>query len=272
MIGYETQLNELRQRLAKNGVYTYAVDVPISAGNLELLEEVADVMDDELDDYCTCDEKTPASLGHKCRACRNRDLIARLRRITEPEHRTINPDRLGSVSEAVYFRRWVMQQAGQAGVNGGRGLLENILSPTRIERPGSWIGSPPPYVPPVSQRDAEVAATLIQWLGTSCGRGFVWECEREIASATEERRQFERVHSVRARARWAGQKDDVLPAILNLAENVANTILPPDKPQYRPLVDLIVAGFETFLQGLTAQVAVVPSGDGWEPVEELPRL
>lgn len=31
-----------------------------------------------------------------------------------------------------------------------------------------------------TQRDAEVAATIIQWLGTSVGSCFVWECEREI--------------------------------------------------------------------------------------------
>lgn len=268
MIGYETQLNELRQRLAKNGVYTYAVDVPIVSGNLDLLEEVADVMDDELEDYCTCDEKTPASLGHKCRACRNRDLIARLRRITEPEHRTINPDRLGSVSEAVYFRRWVMQQARQAGVNGGRGLLENILSPTRIDRTGSWIGSPPPYVPPVSQRDAEVAATIIQWLGTNCGRGFVWEAEREIATATDERHQFERLSTVKACGRWnGGRLGDVLPSLQNLAEFVAGQCCTADKPQFAPLARLIVTAFETWLQGVQAESAVVPCGDGWEPVE-----
>lgn len=271
MIGYETQLNELRQRLAKNGVYTFPIDVPITAGNYELLEEVAAVMAENLDDYCTCEPKIPASLGEQCRACRHKELVNRLRRIFEPIHRTINPDRLGNIAEAIYFRRWVAQQERIPWLNSGRGTLENVLTPTRVERNG-WnrFTGDPAYVPPISQRDAEVAATLMQWLGTSCGRGFVWECEREIAEATGERRQFERLQNLKACGRWnGGRLNDVTPALQNLAEYIANQICPPDKPQFAPLARLIVAGVQTWLQGLQRELAVVPCGDGWEPVEPL---
>lgn len=270
MIGLEKALLDLRQKLSKNGVYTYAIDVPVTSGNMALLEEVASVMADELDVYeCRCEPKTPESLASKCHACRNQDLIDRLRRLFEPVHRTINPDRLGSVSEAIYFRRWVKQQESQPGVNGGRGTLENVLSPTRVDRDDAWskLHLGPVYTPPISQRDAEVAATLMQWLGTACGRGFVWECEREIAQATGERQQFDAVHSMRAQSRWTGgSPSNVLPSVENVAEHIADGIVPADKPQYRPLVERLESGFETFFQGLRREVQVVPSGDGWEPV------
>jgi hypothetical protein len=37
----------------------------------------------------------------------------------------------------------------------------------------------------VSQRDAIVAATVIQWLGTNCGRYFLEECEADVKKVRE---------------------------------------------------------------------------------------
>lgn len=50
-----------------------------------------------------------------------------------------------------------------------RNLLELLLS----EEPNRRVV--------VSRRDAYVAATVIQWLGTNVGSGFVHECERKVA-------------------------------------------------------------------------------------------
>lgn len=40
-------------------------------------------------------------------------------------------------------------------------------------------------VRPVTREQAEVAAAVIQWLGTDVGLGFVLECERKIRAARE---------------------------------------------------------------------------------------
>lgn len=63
-------------------------------------------------------------------------------------------------------------------------MLARILTPPR---PGSYGPYYPPLVQP-SQRDAEVAATLIQWLGTNVGRAFVDECEEHAFAEGERRR------------------------------------------------------------------------------------
>lgn len=72
-----------------------------------------------------------------------------------------------------------------------RPLLPGILVPD-VDRKKGWEAVP------VSRRDAMVAATVIQWLGTSVGRGFVLGVEREIAEA---RKKQEQVSAVRKRLR-----------------------------------------------------------------------
>jgi hypothetical protein len=55
------------------------------------------------------------------------------------------------------------------GYNSGRGVLESILSENPNEHPAD-----------ITQRDATVAATVVQWLGTNCGQSFLHEVQREI--------------------------------------------------------------------------------------------
>lgn len=74
-------------------------------------------------------------------------------------------------------------------VDGGNTTLElilNLMSPEE-RYPNGFHPDPPHPVTPVSQRDADVAATVIQWLGTNCGACFLREAEeRIIAGAKEE--------------------------------------------------------------------------------------
>jgi len=46
------------------------------------------------------------------------------------------------------------------------------------------------YVPLVSQRDATVAATVIQWLGTNCGGAFIQDVENRIKQERALRQEF----------------------------------------------------------------------------------
>lgn len=56
----------------------------------------------------------------------------------------------------------------------GATLLELIMQPTSDRGLSPFV---------VSRRDAEVAASVIQWLGTNVGYGFIRSCERAIDEA-----------------------------------------------------------------------------------------
>lgn len=103
------------------------------------------------------------------------------------------------LAERVYARRWAKANRRICWLNRGYGALEAILGQyvmvpaRRLCRSHGWgCSSRKPGKPRwgeelrtipavITQRDATVAASVIQWLGTNCGQAFVREAEREIA-------------------------------------------------------------------------------------------
>jgi len=92
-------------------------------------------------------------------------------------------------AEAFYHAAWRRENGNRV----TRPLLPGILC-TDKDRAAGWEAVP------VSRRDAMVAATVIQWLGTNVGRGFVLGVEREIDEA---RKKQEQVQEVRRRLKPA---------------------------------------------------------------------
>ena len=91
-----------------------------------------------------------------------------------PTHNSLQMNRLKSVygvGERIYAKQWKKSNERHPAINSGFTSLEWILAPN-----AEWPA-------PVSDRDAEVAASVIQWLGTNCGMAFMWECERKIEQA-----------------------------------------------------------------------------------------
>ncbi len=89
-----------------------------------------------------------------------------------PERRNIwNPE------EVVYADEWEKVNQNQPGTNGRLGYLEMLLN----QFDDSHIG-----VSSISQRDAFVAATIIQWLGTNIGQCFIEQCEQKIRGTKPE--------------------------------------------------------------------------------------
>jgi hypothetical protein len=92
-----------------------------------------------------------------------------------PDHVSMHPDRLRNFDrvnpEAFYARAWIK-------VNPRRtlGYLNHILCPKALRDQGQTATR-------YSRRDAVVAASVVQWLGTNVGRAFVLECERQIEAA-----------------------------------------------------------------------------------------
>lgn len=228
------------ERMQEAGIHTYPVSVPISADHMKLIEWTVGLLCDVTGrEECFCPPSDECSLDHP--KCDYRELLAAkecLQQIIQPVHRSLNPDRMASYPEAIYLRRWVEEQVRHKNYNGGYGLLEMILSPTRGPK-DRWNVGTPEYMPPVSQRDAEVAATVIQWLGTNCGRCFMDAAEKEIGDARKDSKQLEyELHANRWQGRRAIPRDEVL------ANEVAGHFLKADDPNFSDLSRQIVAAIE----------------------------
>jgi hypothetical protein len=117
------------------------------------------------------------------------------------QHRSLQPQRLRRCRrdrnpERIYAAHWI--KVNRRRLSNGHTLLAQILCPTERDTP-----------PAVSRRDAVVAACVIQWLGTNCGLGFLWEAERAIEAADDRldaarRRSLVALRQERRRARAAG--------------------------------------------------------------------
>lgn len=91
------------------------------------------------------------------------------------QHRSLHLNRLqkrspeasrGANPERIYAAKWKKKNRRREWH--GATLLELIMS----HDAGMAV--------PISQRDADVAASVVQWLGTNVGLGFVLECEQAI--------------------------------------------------------------------------------------------
>lgn len=117
------------------------------------------------------------------------------RELLSVEHKGLHPRRLKSYkhdnyvtppnSEAFYAALWREWNDGRMSVS-TKNVLHFILCPEALQDKGHQTIA-------YSRRDAQVAATVIQWLGTNVGRSFVIEaeernCESHRAAATGRRR------------------------------------------------------------------------------------
>lgn len=89
------------------------------------------------------------------------------------KHVGVEPGRAkGGTCEKLYVDEWVRMNERRPGLNSGAGYTELLLTPGRLLGRG---------VLDITQRDATVAATIVQWLGTSCGAAMLQTVE--MASA-----------------------------------------------------------------------------------------
>jgi hypothetical protein len=93
------------------------------------------------------------------------------------KHVGSNPQRknINNTTEMIYAEEWEKKNQRLPWLNSGYGSLELILT----ERDKLCC-------PPITQRDAFVAASVIQWLGTNCGKAFIEECEKQIRERAPE--------------------------------------------------------------------------------------
>jgi hypothetical protein len=78
--------------------------------------------------------------------------------------------------EVALAERWALECQGRHGVSGGRGVLDLLCS--EADDIDIWLGLGHGHRKPLVELDDShrtVAATVIQWLGTNVGRGFLEE-------------------------------------------------------------------------------------------------
>lgn len=180
---------------------------------------------------CDCmyrDEKCDVENAN-CETCAARAACDRLERLITPSPKPLQEKRLTNPAERIFWEQWQRLNKRQRGINGGFTALEHILDPNLDdERQGAvplLLRKPPP---PVSTRDAQVAAAVIQWLGTNGGKCFIDECERRI--------ERERVIRDKNLGGWtpfidphpAAEKD---PIAEQVAEQLAGELVPASKPR-----------------------------------------
>ena len=237
----------------RDGVYTYPLDVPIDVGAREQIEKaIGLIRSSQSGDECYCGRDSGCSIDDpKCSYSEKSAAIRELEKVILPVHRSLNPDRTGSAAEEIYLRRWQQENDRRRGLNGGYGTLELILTPTRFSESNGHLGSRRAIVFPVSQRDAEVAATLVQWFATSCGRGFILDAENECKRAREECREIEREADLNL---W--RKDRVLPIDETMARDVAAHFFQAGTVQFDKLTSRVIA----LIQAIRNRIA--KAGDG----------
>lgn len=121
----------------------------------------------------------------RCTPCFAREAVKQLERLIDYECRTRHPERLTCEPERIYFDEWMKANRRDPARNHGVRLLEAILNPD-LSQPA----------PAVSQHDAEIATTVIQWLGTSIGRAFIDTCEQRIKEEKASRYSTLRRHEI----------------------------------------------------------------------------
>lgn len=93
----------------------------------------------------------------------------------EPEHRSNHLKRLAfSAHERAYLGQWQKLNERHSYLNGGWTTLEALMTPEG--KADLFVAAPV-----ITQRDAVVAASFAQWLGTNCGRAYIGASEKEAA-------------------------------------------------------------------------------------------
>lgn len=184
---------------------------------------------------CDCDMSGDGSqLDNPCDVCQARRAMDSLAKVIDPTPITLHPNRLKNIAELVYYELWEKENERRRGLNSGFTLIEHLLMPEGQKKPD-----------PVSQHDMAVATTVIQWLGTNCGRGFVDAAEKEIKKRNAIRSEFGTHGMGHGPEAYRAMSQDSLED--RVAESIASQFISKDKHDsaYRALRMAIVNALVT---------------------------
>lgn len=204
------------------------------------LEKAIGNLEELASNYCSCDQH------NRCERCVAKRAIKLIESAIDPEHISLQRDRLTNPSERIYWEEWLKEQERHPGLNHGFTMLEFVLCPS---------GQAYPDRP--TQRDAHVAASVIQWIGTNCGRGFVDKCERRIEKEQVKRSAFEQ-----GRINHREDDDAHISSFRDIAEMIASTHHPNQGETcgaYGRLVDEIIHAMRLAAAGKSIDPRMMPA-------------
>lgn len=115
-----------------------------------------------------CDDENCTIENPVCSEMHTKAAMRAIRNILDPPMKSLHPTRTAfSDSERVFLEEWQKEN--------DRTYTTPLLN--MLLRPEKDKDGPPVRI---TQRDAEVATTIIQWLGTNCGGCFVDVCLKRI--------------------------------------------------------------------------------------------
>lgn len=145
----------------------------------------------DVDIECHCETDMPCDLDEPlCYPMQIQSLRRSLLALFDYEIRSVCPNRLSNFREHVYvdeFRKLNSRDSASYGMR----FLEMLFGVTRKE----WRFLPNTIPQTITQRDADVATGIIQWLGTNCGMAFLDTCQRKIEASREFDRKLHRQHN-----------------------------------------------------------------------------
>lgn len=203
--------------------------VPSSTREAEILELLGSAEDmlryaTDVDHYCedkNCTVQTP-----QCRDRHSEAALYEIRKLLEPPHVSLQPKRLSNDAERIYAEVWKQENERHPAINSGFTALEHILLPEGQRVPER-----------VSLRDAAVAASVIQWLGTNCGHSLVLKAEKRIEEA---RARYSRWKGIEHQRDYPEAKD----AHTEEAEQLVGklwSVLPPENDRLRAAMAKLIA-------------------------------
>ena len=182
----------------------------------------------DCDHYCEdpkCTVENP-----QCRDRHAEAALVEIRRLLEPPHISFQPKRMSNDAERIYAERWKKENERRPAINSGFTALEHILLPDGQRVPGR-----------VTQRDAVVAASVIQWLGTNCGHCFVMQCEKEIEEARVRHSRWKGVEHSRA---YPEAKDEHSTEAEQIVGKLWSVLPPENEPLRAAMAKLIAAALQ----------------------------
>lgn len=196
------------------------------------------------DRECYCNEEECTPDNPQCTDMQEVAALRCLEQLQTPPVTTRHPERLTNPAERIYFE--AAQKLGERspGLNDGYSTLEHVLNPN--------LRSVPPVI---TTHEAEIAATLIQWLGTTCGRCFMDECERKINSENAERRDW---HLRLTDFEWFLAPSSWCDEQANLT---LNHLLPPTDKHFAGLVKKLSARYRRMMIVLAVECGYITTQD-----------
>jgi hypothetical protein len=240
--------------------------VPASSREEEIfsrLQEAEDMLAyaTDCDHYCEDPKCTPET--PQCRDRHAEAALREIRRLLDPPHVSLQPKRLSNDAERIYAERWQTENERRPAINSGFTLIEWILCPQGERQPTR-----------VTQRDAVVAASVIQWLGTSYGHCFVLEAEKRVEEA---RVRHSKWKSIEHRRDYPEVKDEHTEEAEQLVGKLW-TVLPAEAEKLRAQMAKLIAaalqaaqerGAAAARDQILVALAAAP-GQPVKPVEQRP--